>query len=246
MPIALVRIPVSAGKRKRVYRRRGAGFGDFIGGTLRGIGGGIGGGVHDLFGNLFGGRRRRPRVHKKRKRVGAGIISGLLGTFGLGRRRVYKKRATKRKGMGYPVARLALGRRRRGGEDTGVYNEPEVTIAPALPNSFLGKLNKTLKDSQIISTGLHNFGVAPWLAGAAQQLGYGRRKKTYKRRRGAGLLSLLPLAAHSTSHGSFTSALGDVLSQAGGFLSKVGGRKKKKVTRKRGGMATLLGRRHIM
>lgn len=56
-------------KRRRIVRKRGAGFGDFISGTLGGLGSGLGSGVKNIFSGLFGGGKRR-RV-RRRYRGGA-------------------------------------------------------------------------------------------------------------------------------------------------------------------------------
>ncbi len=70
--------------------------------------------------------------------------------------------------------------------------------------SLLGKLNDLAKETKIISRGLNQFGITPWLANSADTLGYGRRRKPgpkpkpkvggkapRKKRMGRGLLSLL-------------------------------------------------------
>ncbi len=157
--------------RKVVRRRRirGKGFGDFIGNALGGIGAGLGSGVHNLFGNLFGGRKRRA----PRKR-GGNLMSGLLGTarrvmnpLNAGIINSFGKMLTGgRRRVGRPKRRGGV-RRRRGGA---------AEDAPKL--GTLGKINKILKDSRVISSALNEFGMNPLgLGTAAATLGYGRRRR---------------------------------------------------------------------
>lgn len=129
-------------------RKRGKGFGDFISGTLGGIGSGVGSGVHNLLGSLFGGKRP-------------------------GRRRVVRRKPGPKRGrahnLSYVVRPVGLGRRRR--RRGGAAEE-----APAAPTSLIGRINKIAKDSGIINKALGEFGFSG-LSNAAKTLGYGRRHR---------------------------------------------------------------------
>lgn len=165
-------------KRRVVRRRRGRGFGDFIGSTLGGLGSGIGSGVHNLFGSLFGGRKRKSGVR----------------------------------------------RRRRGGAASDME-----------PSSALGKLNKILKETKLISKAADEFGLNPLgLTSVAKTLGYGKRKRRVKRKRGRGLINGLQTAVHRLGKPQTllaAAALGKAL--------QGGKRKRKRVVRRRrrGGLA---------
>jgi hypothetical protein len=50
-----------SGRKHGGARKRGAGLGDFLAGTLQGLGTGVGRGANNLLAGLFGGSKRRPR-----------------------------------------------------------------------------------------------------------------------------------------------------------------------------------------
>lgn len=148
------------GRKKVVRRRRGRGIADIIGGIGRGVGSGLGGGLNSLVSGLFGGARKKVA---RRRRVGRSALGDVLA---------YASKAVN-----------GGRRRRRGGErfdEAGnelPSNAKEYVPSGGgeAPKTLIGKLNKTLRDSGVISKGLKNFG---WdtLATGANAIGYGRRR----------------------------------------------------------------------
>lgn len=138
-------------RRRRVHRKRGRGFGDFLRSA------------HDFI--------------KKNKIISSvsGALSGIPGpignvaklinkgssALGYGRRRVYRRRRTTR--------------RRRGGD----------------LKSVLSSVHKFVKDKRLISSGLRHFLPNSNLHKAAASLGYGKRRRRVRRRRGGDLKSVL-------------------------------------------------------
>jgi len=109
----------------------------------------------------------------------AGAIGTAAGALGYGRRR--RRRApVRRRRLGVRRPRLGIRRRRIGGLNV---------------RGLLSSAHGFIKKHQLVSKGLSHFGHSK-LAAAASSLGYGRRRRVHRRRRGGlnvrGLLS----AAH--------------------------------------------------
>jgi len=179
----------------------------------------------------FGDGRRKRRV---RKMKGAGIgdtIQDILGGLGRGTGT----------GLGGGVHNLFGGlfggrkrrMRGRGEEGEAVSKVAEKAAAAVVEKakedlSFLQKVNKVAKDSQVISRSLNEFGAPSWASGVASSLGYGRRRRRMK---GAGIGSTIGDVLGGLGSGIGSGVGGGVYNL---FSSLFGGARKRKM---RGGMA---------
>jgi hypothetical protein len=131
--------------------------------------------------------RRSGRSPTTPKRRGAGILSDLVGSLGLGRRRVRRRRRTggrllRPRTAGVGVGDLGGRRRRRMRRGRGFLDVLKKVVGTALP---------FIKKSGIVG---HALGFLPGVGGvassAAKALGYGRRHRP--RARGASRMLSMP------------------------------------------------------
>lgn len=169
------------GGRRRVYRRRHSGM------RRRRVyrrhrGRGFFSNIHDFI-----------KKHKLVSTIGnalgsvgvpyAGAIGKAAGVLGYGRRRRYRRRS----GLG----RRRVHRRRYVGYRSGPLSRVYRRRHGGSLKSLLMSGHKFVKDNRLVSKGLRHFLPNSNLHKAAHSLGYGRRRRRYRRGRGGSLKSLL-------------------------------------------------------